>query len=73
VYAPIGSEFDPFAGLSEAGGMGLGTLGYQEGKARQLTEEAGFARFEDLTDIFQNRTNNVFMACPAACHEVSES
>jgi 2-polyprenyl-3-methyl-5-hydroxy-6-metoxy-1,4-benzoquinol methylase len=34
--------------LSEPGGLGLGTLGFHEGLARQMTGEAGFTRFELL-------------------------
>ena len=34
--------------LSEAGGLGLGTLGLHEALARQLAAEAGFASFERL-------------------------
>ena len=31
--------------LSEPGGAGLGTLGFTEDLARQMTREAGFSRF----------------------------
>jgi 2-polyprenyl-3-methyl-5-hydroxy-6-metoxy-1,4-benzoquinol methylase len=34
--------------LSEPGGLGLGTLGFHEGLARRMTEEAGFSRFDVL-------------------------
>ena len=34
--------------LSEPGGLGLGTLGFHEALARQMTAEAGFTRFEPL-------------------------
>ena len=34
--------------LSEPGGLGLGTLGLSEEKARAMTEEAGFGHFEPL-------------------------
>jgi 2-polyprenyl-3-methyl-5-hydroxy-6-metoxy-1,4-benzoquinol methylase len=34
--------------LSEPGGLGLGTLGFHEGLARQMTAEAGFEHFEPL-------------------------
>ena len=34
--------------LSEPGGAGLGTLGLHEGLAREMTEQAGFTRFEPL-------------------------
>ena len=34
--------------LSEPGGAGLGTLGFHEKLARQMTAEAGFTRFEPL-------------------------
>ena len=32
--------------LSEPDGMGLGTLGFHEGVAREMCAEAGFSRFE---------------------------
>ncbi len=34
--------------LSEPGGLGLGTLGFHEDKAREMTAEAGFTRFEPI-------------------------
>jgi len=34
--------------LSEPGGLGLGTLGFHEGLAREMTRDAGFARFDPL-------------------------
>ena len=34
--------------LSEPGGAGLGTLGLPESKARQMSEAAGFTRFQRL-------------------------
>jgi 2-polyprenyl-3-methyl-5-hydroxy-6-metoxy-1,4-benzoquinol methylase len=34
--------------LSEPGGLGLGTLGFHPGLAREMTFEAGFTRFEPL-------------------------
>ena len=34
--------------LSEADGLGLGTLGFTESVARKLTAEAGFSRFEPI-------------------------
>jgi len=34
--------------LSEPGGLGLGTLGFHTGLAKKMTEEAGFASFEEL-------------------------
>jgi len=34
--------------LSEPGGLGLGTLGLHPGLAREMTEDAGFSRFEPL-------------------------
>jgi len=34
--------------LSEPGGRGLGTLGFHEQLAREMAEEAGFARFEPV-------------------------
>lgn len=43
------------AGLSTADGAGLGTLGFHEQKAREMTTEAGFASFEVIPfdgDVF---------------------
>ena len=34
--------------LSEPGGLGLGTLGFHEGLAREMAKQAGFERFETL-------------------------
>ena len=34
--------------MSEPDGLGLGTLGFHEAKAREMTEAAGFSRFERL-------------------------
>jgi hypothetical protein len=34
--------------LSEADGLGLGTLGFSESLARKMTAEAGFSRFEPI-------------------------
>jgi hypothetical protein len=34
--------------LSEPGGLGLGTLGFHPGLAREMTQEAGFTHFEPL-------------------------
>ena len=34
--------------LSEPGGLGLGTLGFHPGLAREMTQGAGFTRFEPL-------------------------
>jgi 2-polyprenyl-3-methyl-5-hydroxy-6-metoxy-1,4-benzoquinol methylase len=34
--------------LSEPGGLGLGTLGFHEAKAREMTAEAGFTHFEPI-------------------------
>ena len=36
------------SGLSEPGGLGLGTLGLHEELLRQMVAEAGFTRFETL-------------------------
>jgi SAM-dependent methyltransferase len=36
------------SGLSEPGGAGLGTLGFPEALAREMTAEAGFTRFRSL-------------------------
>jgi SAM-dependent methyltransferase len=45
------------SGLSEPGGAGLGTLGFHEEIARQMTREAGFTHFRRLaiSDEFDNR------------------
>ena len=44
------------SGLSEPGGAGLGTAGFHEEIARQMTSEAGFAYFRrlDIEDLFNN-------------------
>ena len=44
------------SGLSKPGGAGLGTLGFHEAVARQMTREAGFASFRRLAvdDEFNN-------------------
>jgi hypothetical protein len=34
--------------LSEPGGLGLGTLGLHEQRAREMTTDAGFSRFRRL-------------------------
>ena len=34
--------------MSEPDGLGLGTLGFHEQKAREMTAAAGFRRFERL-------------------------
>jgi hypothetical protein len=34
--------------LSEPGGLGLGTLGLHPGLAREMTEAAGFSRFDEM-------------------------
>ena len=34
--------------MSEPGGLGLGTLGFHEAKAQEMTEAAGFRHFERL-------------------------
>ena len=45
------------SGLSEPGGAGLGTLGFHEDIAREMTREAGFTHFRklDISDMFDNR------------------
>ena len=43
------------AALSVPGGAGLGTLGFHEQKAREMTASAGFSRFTSIDyegDIF---------------------
>lgn len=45
------------SGMSEPGGAGLGTVGFHEDVARQMTQAAGFRRFRKLDfddDIFNN-------------------
>ena len=48
--------------MSEEGGLGLGTLGWQEPVARQMALDAGFTRFEVLD--FEHPMNNVFWIQP---------
>jgi len=36
------------SGLSEKGGLGLGTLGFHREVAERMTKEAGFGGFEEL-------------------------
>ena len=35
--------------MSEEGGRGFGTLGFQEAQARELAAAAGFTRFQVIT------------------------
>ena len=46
------------AGLSEDGGLGLGTMGWDESVARQMTADVGFTRFEVLN--FEHPLNNTY-------------
>ena len=46
------------SGLSEPDGMGLGTLGFNEAVAREMTAAAGFARFRTLP--YDSRGNSDF-------------
>ena len=46
------------AGLSTPDGAGLGTLGFHEGKAREMTRDAGFSQFTTLP--FDNDVFNAF-------------
>ena len=46
------------SGLSEPDGMGLGTLGFNEAVAREMTPAAGFARFRTLP--YDSRGNSDF-------------
>lgn len=48
--------------LSEPGGLGLGTLGFPEPVARQMTREAGFTRF--VTRDFENPINAYYEVRP---------
>mmetsp|Transcript_1725 Transcript_1725/g.5015 ORF Transcript_1725/g.5015 Transcript_1725/m.5015 type:complete len:369 (-) Transcript_1725:310-1416(-) len=50
--------------MSEKGGRGFGTLGFQEAQARELAAATGFTRFEDITEKFQGQMNNVFLLQP---------
>ncbi len=50
------------AGLSEKGGLGLGTLGWNESVARQMTADAGFTRFDVLD--FAHPLNSTFWIRP---------
>ena len=45
------------SGLSKPGGAGLGTAGFHEDLARQMTREAGFTRFRrlEVEDVLNNR------------------
>jgi ubiquinone/menaquinone biosynthesis C-methylase UbiE len=45
------------SGLAEPSGAGLGTVGFHEEMARQMTREAGFTQFRrlDIEDLFNNR------------------
>jgi 2-polyprenyl-3-methyl-5-hydroxy-6-metoxy-1,4-benzoquinol methylase len=48
--------------LSEAGGLGLGTLGFPEPVARRMTADAGFTRF--ATKDFENPINAYYEVRP---------
>ena len=50
------------AGLSEEGGLGLGTLGWNEKLARQMTADAGFSRFQTME--FEHPINSTFWIQP---------
>lgn len=50
------------SGLSEPGGMGLGTLGFPEPVARRMTAEAGFTRFSKRD--FENPINAYYEVRP---------
>ena len=50
------------AGLSEEGGLGLGTLGWSEKVARQMTADAGFTQFQVMS--FEHQFNDVFWIQP---------
>ena len=47
------------SGLSTADGAGLGTLGFTEPLAREMTAEAGFREFELLA--IENPMNNYYL------------
>ena len=48
--------------MSESGGAGLGTLGFNEGVARKMTSEAGFGRFRKLE--YENAMNSYYEIRP---------
>uniref|UniRef100_A0A0G4IE80 Uncharacterized protein n=1 Tax=Chromera velia CCMP2878 TaxID=1169474 RepID=A0A0G4IE80_9ALVE len=48
--------------LSEKGGEGLGTLGFHEGKAREMAKAAGFSSFEVVP--IQHPMNSYFLVKP---------
>jgi hypothetical protein len=50
------------AGLSEEGGLGLGTLGWNEKVARQMTADAGFRQFQGLN--FEHPINSAYWIHP---------
>jgi ubiquinone/menaquinone biosynthesis C-methylase UbiE len=50
------------AGLSEPNGVGMGTLGFHEEMARQMTAEAGFSRFKKLK--MEDPTNSYYEVRP---------
>jgi hypothetical protein len=61
--AGLGSLFfHEHAGLSEQGGLGLGTLGWHEKVARQMTADAGFSRFQVMD--FEHPFNSTFWIQP---------
>ena len=48
--------------MSEKNGAGLGTLGFNEKVAREMTAEAGFSRFRKLE--YENATNSYYEIRP---------
>ena len=48
--------------MSEPDGAGLGTLGFNEVVARQMTQEAGFSRFEKLE--YENAVSSYYLVRP---------
>ncbi len=49
-------------GLSEEGGLGLGTVGWNESVARKMTADVGFTRFEVLN--FEHPLNSTYWIQP---------
>ena len=50
------------SGMSEPGGLGLGTLGFHPELARNMTEQAGFTHFAPVD--FDHPVNAFYLARP---------
>jgi hypothetical protein len=50
------------SGMSEPDGLGLGTLGLHPGLARELVEQAGFTRFDEVD--FTHPVNAFYLVRP---------